>query len=126
MKTKFTLPALLLATLLQSAVASISYAHQTFIPEDNKSLYPCDIQVINQTNRKLEVNGIFDNGNRILPFVLYPSYSNTINLFYYGYCHAGMEIYVDTFEGYRVYGGYTAVNNVVRISQNLDGKFIKR
>lgn len=76
----------------------------------------CEIEIINNSYSDLRINGVFDDGTSLTPFNIYryegPHY---VDLFYYGYCHAGMNLYIDTFSGYHVYAGYTYTNSTVRV-----------
>ncbi|CEK11347.1 hypothetical protein [Legionella hackeliae] len=83
----------------------------------------CEIEIINSSYDNVRVYGIFDDGTTLTPFNIYryegPHY---VDLFYYGYCHAGMNLYIDTFSGYRIYSGYTYVNHTVQIVPYLTNK----
>ncbi len=80
--------------------------------------YPnyCEIEILNRSYSDVTVFGIFDDGVSMDPFNVYsfgaPRY---ISLYYYGYCHAGMDLSVYTFDGDYVYSGYTRVGTTVRI-----------
>ncbi len=67
----------------------------------------CEIQIINQSYADVRIFGIFDDGSSLEPFNIYsfeaPHY---ISLYYYGYCHEGMEIDIETFYGYPVFSGF--------------------
>lgn len=86
----------------------------------------CEIEIINRSYDDVRVYGIFDDGSAMAPFDIYryetPHY---IDLFYYGYCHAGMNLYIDTFSGYRVFAGYTPVYNTVNIVPYLAKNTLK-
>ncbi len=76
----------------------------------------CEIEVINDSFSNVRVYGIFDDGVMLRPFNIYTfEYPHYISLFYYGYCHAGMDLYVETLSGYRVYSGYTPTNSTLHI-----------
>ncbi|KTD18846.1 Uncharacterised protein [Legionella lansingensis] len=81
----------------------------------------CEIEIINSSYDHVRVYGVFDDGKSLTPFNVY-SYEGPhyIDLFYYGYCHAGMNLWIDTFSGYRIYGGYTYVNSTVRVVPYLN------
>ncbi len=76
----------------------------------------CEIEIVNQSYEQVRVFGIFDDGSSLPPFNIYmndaPHY---ISLYYYGYCHSGMNLYVDTLDGYSVYSGYTPTNTTIRV-----------
>lgn len=80
--------------------------------------YPgyCEIEIINNSFEDIRVYGVFDDGASLLPFNVYsfeaPHY---ISLYYYGYCHAGMDIYIDSWNGYHIYSGYTERRSTIRI-----------
>lgn len=76
----------------------------------------CEIEVINNSYDNVRVYGVFDDGISLQPFNVYSFESpHYISLYYYGYCHAGMNLYVDTWSGYHVYGGYTPTGTTIRI-----------
>ena len=76
----------------------------------------CEIELINQSYANVTVYGVFDDGVSLEPFDIYSFESpHYISLYYYGYCHAGMDLYIDTFDGYHVYSGYTRRKTTVRI-----------
>ena len=75
----------------------------------------CEIEIINESNTPVHVTGVFpDDGSSLIPFDIYPySGPQYIDLYYYGYCHGGMYLYLHTFTGYRVHGGYTPVDTSI-------------
>lgn len=76
----------------------------------------CEIEVINDSFTTVRVYGYFDDGMMMRPFNIYTfEYPHYISLFYYGYCHAGMDLYVDTRSGYPLYSGYTLNNTTIHI-----------
>lgn len=87
------------------------------VPSKNVS-YPgyCEIEIINNSFDDIRVYGVYDDGATMIPFNMYsfeaPHY---IPLYYYGYCHAGMNLYIDTFSGYHVYAGYTERRTTIRV-----------
>ena len=87
-----------------------------------ETMYPgyCQIELINDSLTDVYVNGTFDDGSA-LGFSIYrfeaPHY---ISLFYYGYCHSGMDITVQSPYGI-VYSGWTYVNSTIRIVPYLKG-----
>ncbi len=85
----------------------------------------CEIEIINDSFDDVRVFGVFDDGSSLRPFNVY-SYDSPhyISLYYYSYCHSGMDIYIDTFRGTRVYAGYTPNNTTIRIV-SLFGRQIK-
>lgn len=76
----------------------------------------CEIEIVNRSYADVNVFGIFDDGTPLEPFNIYsfelPHY---ISLYYNGYCHAGMELDIDTFGGEHVYAGYVSGGSTVRI-----------
>lgn len=76
----------------------------------------CEIEIVNRSYADVSVFGIFDDGVRLDPFNIYsfelPHY---ISLYYNGYCHAGMELDIDTFGGEHIYSGYVRGGSTVRI-----------
>ncbi len=76
----------------------------------------CEIEVINDSYTSVRVYGVFDDGVMLRPFTIYTyEYPHYISLYYYGYCHYGMDLYVDTLSGYRLYAGYTTANTTIHI-----------
>ncbi|MDP3561410.1 MAG: hypothetical protein Q8R83_04445 [Legionellaceae bacterium] len=87
-------------------------------PKANGLKWPgyCEIEVINDSYTNVRVYGIFDDGVMLRPFNIYTyEYPHYISLFYYGYCHSGMDLYVDTLSGYHLYAGYTSTNSTIHI-----------
>lgn len=68
----------------------------------------CQIEIVNHSNYVIRVFGVFDDGEELRTFRMYPhEYPHYISLFYYGYCHYGMNLDIETLSGYRIYSGYT-------------------
>ncbi len=86
----------------------------------------CEIEIINHSYSDVRVNGVFDDGIALTPFSVY-SYESPhyISLFYYGYCHDGMDLYIDTFYGTPVYAGYVPRYSTVRIVPSMFGSKIQ-
>lgn len=87
--------------------------------------YPgyCEIEIINDSNSTVRVSGIFDDGAILMPFKIYPyEYPHYISLFYYGYCHYGMNLYIRTRSGYMIYSGYTTIDQTVYIMPYMASK----
>jgi len=118
------------------ALGSSAYTMNNHIhPEDKSGAVPgapalktklagyCEIEVINQSYRDVLVSGTFDDGYPLDPFILYsfelPHY---ISLFYNGYCHYGMDLYIDSAYGYPLYSAYTRGGTTVRIVPYLKDK----
>ena len=83
----------------------------------------CEIEIINNSFDDVRVSGVFDDGIPLIPFSIYsfegPHY---ISLFYYGYCHYGMNLFIDTYSGYNIYSAYTPRETTVRIYPYLKNK----
>ena len=82
----------------------------------------CEIEIINHSYSDVRVFGVFDDGVSLEPFNIY-SYESPhyISLFYYGYCHDGMDLYIDTFNGSHVYSGYVRRYSTIRVVPSLYG-----
>lgn len=81
-----------------------------------KMLYPgyCQIEVINNSFTDVYVSGRFDDGSMI-DFSIYRYESpHYISLFYYFYCHSGMDLTIQTPYGI-VYSQWTSVDSTVQI-----------
>lgn len=80
----------------------------------------CEIEIVNRSLDDVTVSGIFDDGIPLQSFNVYsfeqPHY---ISLYYYGYCHAGMDLDIHTFYGDYIYSGYTPVGRTIRIVSYL-------
>ena len=76
----------------------------------------CEIEIVNDSYDNVHVFGVFDDGTSLPPFNIHINESaHYISLYYYGYCHAGMSLYVDTFNGFHVYSGYTPANTTIHV-----------
>lgn len=113
-------------SLFSSAFADTQHAH----PQANgahakrsTTSSSCEIEIINRSYDDVHVFGVFDDGTNMAPFDVYSDEGpHHVDLFYYGYCHAGMHLYIDTFSGYRIYAGYTPVHSVVDVLPFFDKK----
>ena len=113
-----------------SLCASVFAGNQHAHPEANNNQAPakevnlpgnCEIEIINNSYQDVRVNGRFDDGVPMIPFNVYSFESpHYISLYYYGYCHSGMDLYIDTFSGYNIYAGWTKVRTTLRIVPFLD------
>jgi hypothetical protein len=76
----------------------------------------CEIEIINQSYDDIRVTGVFEDGTMLRPFIIY-SYESPhyISLYYYGYCHRGMDLDIDSLDGYHLYGGYTRRQSSIRV-----------
>ncbi len=97
----------------------------TAVPAAAKKLaWPgyCQIEIINQSYDDVRVFGVFDDGVSLEPFNVY-SYESPhyISLYYYGYCHDGMDLYIDSFSGAHVYSGYVRRYSTIRVVPSLFG-----
>jgi len=83
----------------------------------------CEIEIVNQSSDDVRVSGTFDDGAPLYPFTVY-SYEapHYISLFYYGYCHYGMDLYIDSYYGYTLYSAYTRRESTIRIADYLNAK----
>lgn len=77
----------------------------------------CEIEIVNQSGHDIKVYGVFDDRVPLAPFQIYayeaPHY---IDLFYNGYCHAGMDLYIDSWDWplwYRIYSSWTPVGTSI-------------
>lgn len=113
----------LCVSLCSSVFAANQHLHPQANNTDNKSTeknvtFPgyCEIEIINTSFDDVTVYGIYDDGVSMNPFNVYSFESaHYISLYYYGYCHSGMNLYIDTFSGYHVYAGYTPTRSTIRI-----------
>ncbi len=110
--------------LCSTVFAANQHVHPQADKTDNKAMaaqkvgYPgyCEIEVINSSFSNVTVYGVFDDGLALSPFNVYSFESpHYISLYYYGYCHAGMNLYIDTWSGYHIYAGYTPTGSTVRV-----------
>lgn len=86
------------ATSLKSSISEQNFKYPGY----------CEIEIVNNSNYTVIVSGVFSDGSDLIPFRIYPfEYPHYISLYYYGWCHYGMDIYIQTLDGYRVYSGYT-------------------
>ncbi|MDF1757899.1 MAG: hypothetical protein P1U74_06340 [Legionellaceae bacterium] len=84
--------------------------------------YPgyCEIEIVNNSFTNVKVSGYFDDGERLSTFRVYAhEYPHYISLYYYGYCHYGMDLRIKTFSGYTIYSGYTERNQTIYITPYL-------
>lgn len=83
----------------------------------------CEIEIINNSFDDVRVSGVFDDGIPLIPFSIYsfegPHY---ISLFYYGYCHYGMNLFIDSYSGYNIYSAFTPRETTIRIYPYLKNK----
>lgn len=90
----------------------------------NKLGWPgyCEIEIINHSYDDVRVYGVFDDGIALQPFTVY-SYESPhyISLYYYGYCHDGMDLYIDTTYGAHVYSGYVRRYSTIRVVPSMFG-----
>lgn len=98
-------------SLCSTAFAANIHTYPNSGATKGQAAYPrfCEIEIINHSRHDVRVFGVFDDGTALQPFTVYdydaPHY---ISLFYYGYCHDGMDLYISTLRsGYPVYSGYT-------------------
>ena len=117
----------LILGLCVSLCSSVFAANQDVHPQASSShmkstektiTYPgyCDIEIINSSFENVTVYGTFDDGINMEPFNVYSfGGARYIPLYYYGYCHAGMNLYIESFSGYPVYSGFAQTGGTIRI-----------
>lgn len=125
---------LLSSLFLLSSVATAAETHhypkaeavqKQNIPSAGAAGY-CQIEIINLSNNRIRVYGVFDDGVPLSPFDIYPrDYPHYIDLFYYGYCHQMMNLYIDDGFGYHLYGGYTEVGTSLYVNSIWNAKTAK-
>lgn len=77
----------------------------------------CEIEINNYSFHDVQVFGVFDTGVALTPFIIHSFESpHYISLFYFGYCHAGMNIHINTYAGDVVYSAYTIPHTIIRIT----------
>jgi len=80
----------------------------------------CEVEIINQSYLDVQVFGVFDDGVALDPFNIYSfSPAHYISLYYNGYCHAGIDLDIDTFSGYHVFGYYVHRGTTVLIVPDM-------
>ena len=118
----------ILVALLVGILSTVSFANEDAIhmhPSVSAKSSPsgkalqtptCMIKIVNDSHDDIIVYGTFDDGVVMTPFVVY-AYENPhyILLDYNGFCHAGMDIGIDTTDGQHLYRDYTWVNSRLRI-----------
>jgi len=78
----------------------------------------CQIEIINDTFDDLNVYGRFDDNSALIPFVMkYRSAAQYVSLYYAGYCHQGMDFYIETTSGKFKYNGFTPVGKTIKVTQ---------
>lgn len=83
----------------------------------------CEIEIMNHSYRDVRVSGVFDDGIGLEPFTVYSFESpHYISLFYYGYCHDGMDLYINDFYGNSVFSGYVRRYSSIRVVPSSYGK----
>lgn len=120
MKLKSAIFACVLSLCSTAFAANNQHIHPQSSNMDNPSAVEragnCEIEIINRSYADVHVEGVFDDGSSLRPFDIYSFDSaHYISLYYYGYCHAGMDLYIDTFDGDYVYSGFTRRKTTVRI-----------
>ena len=110
-------------SLCSSVFAANQHLHPQANSNDNQSTEKkvgyagyCEIEIINSSFNDVSVYGVFDDGVTMQPFNVYSFESpHYISLYYYGYCHSGMNLYINTFGGSYVYSGYTPAGSTIRV-----------
>lgn len=119
LKSLFLLGSLALGS---SAFAANTITHPLMTEADKaasaKTMAPhyCEIEVINNSYDTVRVFGVFDDGSPLTPFDL-PRFSTPLylDLFYNGYCHQGMNLYIFSMNGDTLYSAFTPVHTTVSI-----------
>ncbi|MBA4696846.1 MAG: hypothetical protein H2069_05640 [Legionella sp.] len=76
----------------------------------------CEITILNYTYESFDVYGRFDDGSALESFRIYPKDEpHYINLYYYGYCHAGMDLSIYDTQGRLLHGRYTYAGEVLKV-----------
>ena len=75
----------------------------------------CDIEIINNSFDDVRVYGVYDDGVGVSYNVYSWGSPQRIPLYYYGYCHSGMDLYISAFNGAPIYSGYTERGTTIRI-----------
>ena len=80
----------------------------------------CDVEIINQSYTDVQVFAVFEDGVALDPFNIYSfSPAHYISLYYNGYCHSGIDLDIDTFSGYHVFGHYVRRGTSVLIVPDM-------
>lgn len=82
------------------------------------AMYPgCEIQIINDSYNDVYVYGVFDDYAQVNFPIYAREFPHYIDLFYNGWCHAGMNIRIDSlqFPYQTIYSYWTSVNSTIRI-----------
>ncbi len=108
--------------LFSSAFANNHYFHPKATSAEKMTLAPryCEIEIVNESYNDVLVEGIFDDGSRLAPYIAYSGYSSYINLYAYGFCHAGMDLRIRSYSNYLIYAGYTEVYSTLRVVPYLN------
>ena len=118
--------ALLLGCLLflsSSLFASTRHSHPQVNTQSAQKMSwsgNCEVEIINQSYTDVQVFGVFDDGVYLDPLKIYSfSASRSISLYYNGYCHAGIDLDIDTFTGYHLFGYYVRRGTTVLIVPDM-------
>jgi len=108
---------------LSSSFASTRHSHpqtNTAATQNMTWAGNCEVEIINQSYMDVQVFGVFDDGADLDPFNIYSfSPAHYISLYYNGYCHAGIDLDIDTFTGYHVFGYYVRRGTTVLIVPDM-------
>lgn len=94
---------------------------------DNKLKWAnsCEIEIVNNSFDDVNVFGTFDDGALLAPFTIkWYDFAHYISLYYYGYCHAGMHLYLETTDGMPLYSSFTLGGTTIKIKTYF-GKGLK-
>ncbi|MCW8496740.1 hypothetical protein OQJ25_06420 [Fluoribacter dumoffii] len=125
MKLKSLLFALCVSLIGQTFAAN-AHLHPKATEADKapgkSMMYPgyCEIEIINDSLDNVRVFGSFDDLSALEPFtIFYYDAPHYISLHYYGYCHSGMNLLIQSPYG-TIYSGWTNVHSTVRIVNYLN------
>lgn len=105
-------------TLLSPAFADPIHQHPQAKPDALKALPfgSCEIEIVNNTFDDIYVYGRFDDGTYLAPFTIkHWGAPQFVSLFFYGYCHLGMDFYIETAGGNYKYSGFTPVGKTIQV-----------
>lgn len=125
LKSLFLLGSLALGS---SAFAATHISHPLMTEADKtasaRTMAPdyCEVELVNNSYETVRIFGVFDDGSPLTPVDL-PRFSAPIyvDLFYNGYCHQGMNIYIFSLNGVNLYSAFTPVHTTVSVYPFLKG-----
>jgi len=91
-------------------------APEATVKDQKLGVFGCYIEILNDSYSSVIVTGRYDDGVPLIPFNIYSfEYSHYIDMFYSGYCHNGMYLNIETFDGYPVFSGYVYTGSTIHI-----------